>query len=89
MMVLSLLLEFALLLLALGMSVYAQRGLVRAIQAPLARLEHFAGMLAAGDLRARAPQAGVEELVNLTQSFNVMADKLEALMEQNRRDRKT
>ena len=86
MMVLSLLLEFALLLLALGMSVYAQRGLVRAIQAPLARLEHFAGMLAAGDLRARAPQAGVEELVNLTQSFNVMADKLEALMEQNRRE---
>ncbi len=86
MMVISLLLEFALLLLALVGSVYAQRGLSRAIQAPLARLEHFAGLLAAGDLRARAPQAGVEELVNLTKSFNVMADKLEALMEQNRRE---
>lgn len=45
MMVISLLLEFALLLLALVGSVYAQRGLSRAIQAPLARLEHFAGCL--------------------------------------------
>ena len=54
MMVISLLLEFALLALALAVSVYAQRGLSRAIRAPISQLEHFAGLLAAGDLRARA-----------------------------------
>ena len=86
MMVLALLLEFALLALALAVSVYAQRGLSSAIQTPLARLELFAGLLAAGDLRARAPATSVEELVNLTESFNVMADKIEALVEQNRRE---
>ena len=86
MMVISLLLEFALLALALAVSVYAQRGLSRAIRAPISQLEHFAGLLAAGDLRARAPQTSVEELVNLTDSFNLMADRLEALMAQSRRE---
>jgi two-component system sensor histidine kinase YesM len=80
----SLLLEFALLLLALWFSMRAQKSLSRSIQAPIMRLEHFAGILAAGDLRARVPKTPVEELSNLTDSFNVMADKLEALVEQNR-----
>ena len=86
MMAISLLLEFALLGLALAVSVYAQRGLSRAIRAPISQLEHFAGLLAAGDLHARAPQTRVAELANLTGSFNVMAGKLEALMEQSRRE---
>ena len=86
MMVISLLLEFALLVLALALSVYAQRGLSRAIRAPIGQLEHFAGLLAAGDLRARAPQTRVAELSNLTESFNVMAGRLEELMEQSRRE---
>ena len=77
MMVFSLLLELALLLLALTLSVYAQRGLSRAIRAPIGQLEHFAELLAAGDLRARAPQTRVSELSNLTESFNVMAGRLE------------
>ena len=86
MMVVSLSLEFALLLLALALSVYAQRGLARAIRAPIGQLEHFAGLLAAGDLRARAPATRVAELANLTESFNVMAGRLEELMEQSRRE---
>ena len=86
MMVSSLLLEMCLLLLALALSVYAQRGLARAIRAPIGQLEHFAGLLAAGDLRARAPQTRVAELSNLTESFNVMAGRLEELMEQSRRE---
>ena len=86
MMVGSLVLEFALLVLALALSVYAQRGLSRAIHAPIGQLEHFAGLLAAGDLRARAPQTRVAELSNLTESFNVMAGRLEELMEQSRRE---
>lgn len=86
MMVLSLLLECALLALALAVSAYAQRGLSRAIRAPIAQLEHFAGLLAAGDLQARAPQTRVEELAGLTDSFNVMADRLEALIAQSRRE---
>ena len=86
MMVSSLLLEMCLLLLALALSVYAQRGLARAIRAPIGQLEHFAELLAAGDLRARAPQTRVAELSNLTESFNVMAGRLEELMEQSRRE---
>ena len=84
--IVSLMLEFALLALALWFSMRAQRSLSRSIQAPISRLEHFAGLLAAGDLHARAPATSVDELSNLTQSFNVMADKLEALVEQNRRE---
>ncbi|OPZ66874.1 MAG: ABC transporter periplasmic-binding protein YtfQ precursor [Firmicutes bacterium ADurb.Bin467] len=82
--VISLLLEFALLLLALWFSMLAQKGLSRSVQQPIMQLEHFAAILAAGDLRARVPATSVEELSNLTESFNVMADKLETLIEQNR-----
>lgn len=76
----------ALLLLTLWFSVLAQRSLARAIHTPIARLEKFAGALAGGDLQARAPETPVTELADLTRSLNVMAGRLQDLIDENRRE---
>ena len=76
----------ALLLATLLFSILAQRSLSRAIHKPIARLEGFAGALAGGDLQARAPETPVTELHELTQSLNVMAGRLQGLIDENRRE---
>ena len=64
----------------------AQRSLSRAIRTPLAKLEGFAGAIAEGDLLARVENPEVTELRGLTESLNIMAAKLERLLEENRRE---
>ena len=76
----------ALLVLTVLFSVLAQRSLARAIHKPIHRLESFAGALAGGDLHARAPETNVTELVELTQSLNTMAGRLQDLIDENRRE---
>lgn len=62
------------------------RQTTRIIREPIEHLEHFAGLLADGKLQARIPHTDVEELTNLTDRVNVMADRLESLIEQNRQE---
>ncbi|MCL1855863.1 MAG: histidine kinase [Clostridia bacterium] len=69
---------------AVGFSLLAQRALTRAVQNPLANLEAFAGDIARGNLMARVPDTTTEELVKLTGSLNIMAGKLQNLIEENR-----
>ncbi len=64
----------------------AQRSLSRSIRTPISRLECFAGAIAEGDLRARVDKPEVLELRGLTESLNVMAGKLQQLMDENRRE---
>ncbi len=64
----------------------AQKSLSKAIRTPIAELERFAGAIAEGDLRARVDKAGVTELRGLTESLNVMAGKLQQLIDENRRE---
>ncbi|MDD3213323.1 MAG: sensor histidine kinase, partial [Eubacteriales bacterium] len=64
----------------------AQRSLSRAIRTPIAKLERFAGAIAEGDLRARVDKPEVMELRGLTESLNVMAGKLQRLIDENRRE---
>ena len=78
--------EGAFLLLAVLFSMLAQRSLSLAIRQPIARLEALAAKLASGDLRARVTQVKTEELVPLSDSLNIMADKLERLIEENRQE---
>lgn len=82
----SALVEVILLGLAALITTITQRRTERFIREPIERLEHFAGMLAQGDLRARVPNTSVAELEPLTERVNVMADRLESLIEQNRRE---
>jgi len=62
------------------------RQTTRTIREPIEHLEHFAGLLAGGNLQARIPDTDVEELTTLTDRVNIMADRLESLIEQNRRE---
>ncbi len=63
-----------------------QRKTRRSISEPIEHLEHFAGLLANGHLQNRIPHTDVEELRALTDRVNVMANNLEALMEQRRQE---
>jgi len=58
----------------------------RNIREPIEHLEHFAGLLADSHLRNRIPHTDVEELGTLTDRVNIMANNLEELIEQNRRE---
>lgn len=52
---------------------------------PLRRIEKQTNALAAGDFSARLPEAhGTTEITSLSKAFNVMADKLESLLRQQR-----
>lgn len=82
----GLLLLIVLLAATLGFSMLAQNSLRRAIHTPIARLEKFAGALADGDLKARAPETPVTELRELTRSLNAMAGRLQDLIDENRRE---
>lgn len=63
-----------------------QRKTRRSISEPIEHLEHFAGLLANGHLQNRIPHTDVEELRALTDRVNVMANNLEALMDQRRQE---
>ncbi|MEF9972424.1 MAG: histidine kinase [Clostridia bacterium] len=75
-----------LLVLTIAFSDMAQRSLSAMIQRPIAQLEKFAGVLAGGDIGARAPESQVNELRALTNSLNVMASRLGELIEENKRE---
>jgi two-component system sensor histidine kinase YesM len=75
-----------LLVLTFVFAMLAQRSLSRTIRTPIAKLERFAGAIAEGDLRARVDKPEVMELRGLTESLNVMAGKLQQLIDENRRE---
>lgn len=58
----------------------------RIIREPIEHLEHFAGLLAEGNLRAHIPPTDVEELEPLTERVGVMAGRLDELIRQNKRE---
>lgn len=76
----------ALVALTFVFAMLAQRSLSRAVRTPIAELEHFAGAIAEGDLLARVDKPEVTELRGLTESLNVMAGKLQGLIDENRRE---
>lgn len=83
---LSAAIEAGLLLAALIFSARTQKRMERFVRQPIKQLEHVAGVMAAGNLQARVPPTNVSELESLTEGINIMADRLESLIEQNRRE---
>jgi signal transduction histidine kinase len=69
----------ALLMLAIGIGV-AAFPLVRHLTKRLERLQHGVEKLGAGDLTARVPVEGKDEVARLAQSFNRAADQIEQLV---------
>jgi two-component system sensor histidine kinase YesM len=82
----TLLTEVALLLVSLTFALLSERWLSRSIRAPIDRLKLLAGRIASGALKERAEAPDVEELKDLTHSLNTMAEKLEALIQENTRE---
>ena len=60
--------------------------LVTNIKGPIKKLEDMAGKIANGDFDIRLVNGKIEELESLTQSLNIMAGKLERLIEENNRE---
>ena len=79
-------LELLLVIFTLFITFRMNRHLCNSIHEPLVQLEHFAGEIATGNLRARAPDTSVTELSALIGQVNTMAMKLETLMEQRRQE---
>ena len=74
---------------AVGAAVVAAVGLVSAllvgwITRPLRVLTHVAGALASGRLSERVPVEGAEELRRLADTFNRMAEQVQAMVERQR-----
>jgi two-component system sensor histidine kinase YesM len=65
---------------------HASTTLVRSIHEAIDRLQQFTKEFASGNLQARASPALVEELSDLTDDVNVMAEQMGNLIEQNRRE---
>lgn len=63
-----------------------KRKLVLSIKDPIFQLENMAGKIASGDFAIRAQDSKIVELEALTDSLNIMASKLEDLIEQNKRE---
>ena len=83
---LSTIVEGVLLTAALIFSAHTIKRMERFVQQPIKQLEHVAGVMAAGNLQARVPPTNVSELESLTEGINIMADRLESLIEQNRKE---
>ncbi|MBQ8110075.1 MAG: histidine kinase [Clostridia bacterium] len=58
--------------------------LANVIRQAISRLEGSVHQLTGGDLKARVPEMEVEELSELAQQINVMANRLESLIERSR-----
>lgn len=78
--------EAALLTLALYQAWLSSRRLADTIRRAIMMLEGSVQRLTGGDLKARVPDMDVEELRELAQHINLMANRLESLIEQNRRE---
>lgn len=78
--------EAMMVLLSFWVAREARGRLARSIHAPIAHLELFTAELVAGKLQTRVPATSVAELSNLTDQVNVMAQRMEALIAQNRRE---
>ena len=86
MVALSALIEAVLLFAALVFSARTRKRMERFVHEPIGQLEHVAGVMAAGNLQARVPPTNVTELESLTDGINIMADRLESLIVQNRQE---
>ena len=75
-----------LLALTIAFAVLAQRSLSRAVRMPITELERMAASIAEGDLQARVENPSVSELQGLAESLNIMAVKLQQLIDENRRE---
>jgi two-component system sensor histidine kinase YesM len=78
--------EIALLAVSLTFAIVSEQWLSRSIRGPIDRLKRLAGRIAAGELKERADPPDVDELKELTQSLNTMAEKLEHLIQENTRE---
>ncbi len=81
--------EAVLALLTLLLANRTARSTARFVRQPIEKLESVTARLAEGDLSARLPATGVEELWNLTGQVNIMADNLDAMMQQRIRDERS
>ena len=78
--------EVLILLFALLFSHWSVKSTIRSIRQPIERLEEASAKLAEGDFAARIPETEVTEIKKLTTEVNIMADRLQTMMEKSNLD---
>lgn len=66
----------------MSFAILAYRDVQRAIHAPILNLEEMTAQIAGGDLEARVQSLEIEEVESLTNSLNVMAQRLKELIDE-------
>jgi two-component system sensor histidine kinase YesM len=79
-------LQIAIVLFVMLFAVFAQRSVSATINEPIGELVKLSTRIASGDLCARADVPHVQELDNLTENLNIMAVKIQELLELNIRE---
>ncbi len=78
--------EVVLVLITLLLANRMVQSTARFVREPIEKLESVTARLAEGDMSARLPVTNVQEMWNLTGQVNIMADNLDAMMQQRIRD---
>jgi len=73
-------------LLVVIVAVYALASVSESIRQPIHDMEVLSSEIAAGNLRARAEAPHVDELDHLTENLNIMAGKIQGLIDENTRE---
>ncbi len=69
-------------------AIYAQGSVTRSINTPIRELENLSTSIASGNIKARASIPSVMELNNLTNNLNVMAERIQELLDKNIQEQK-
>jgi len=67
-------------------AIFTQRSVTNSINKPIKRLENLSKKIAEGDFNVRVQLPQVSELDGLTENLNIMAVKIQALIEENVRE---
>ncbi|GHV85157.1 histidine kinase [Spirochaetia bacterium] len=80
--------ELVILIFVTLFSVFVRTSVARSVDQSIGSLVSLSGSIAEGNLDARAEVPHVQELENLTEDLNIMADKIKTLIDENIREQR-
>ena len=73
----------AIVILCVFVSLHSLHSLMKTIHTPISQMESLSTQIASGDLSARVPPTDVQELHQLSENLNVMAERINVLIQEN------
>jgi two-component system sensor histidine kinase YesM len=80
--------EFAVIIAVILFSVFVQVSVTKSVDSSIGALVSLSGSIAEGNLDARAEVPHAQELEDLTEDLNIMADKIKTLIDENTREQR-